>query len=96
VTRAAREQETLLLSVCSFQAYLLEPAVVSIAIVQVVGIWFYDDADCDRISALLQRIASTFAAPAEAAAGAAVSLASLPGFLVRRLVSVDNVKSVGV
>lgn len=39
---------------------------------QVVGIWFYDDADCDRISVLLQRIASTFAAPAEAAAGATV------------------------
>ncbi len=36
-----------------------------------VGIWFYDDADCDRISALLQRIASTFAAPSEAGAGAA-------------------------
>jgi len=40
---------------------------------QVVGIWFYDDADCDRISSLLQRIASTFAAPSEADAGAAVS-----------------------
>lgn len=37
---------------------------------EVVGIWFYDEADCDRISALLQRIASTFAAPAEAGAGA--------------------------
>lgn len=40
---------------------------------QVVGIWFYDDADCDRISALLQRIASTFAAPSEAGVGAAVA-----------------------
>lgn len=39
---------------------------------QVVGIWFYDDADCDRISALLQRIAATFAAPSEAAAGTVV------------------------
>ncbi|KAL4439688.1 hypothetical protein ABPG75_002689 [Micractinium tetrahymenae] len=38
---------------------------------EVVGIWFYDDADCDHISALLQRIASTFAAPSEAGAGAA-------------------------
>ncbi|PSC74420.1 mRNA-decapping enzyme isoform B [Micractinium conductrix] len=41
---------------------------------EVVGIWFYDDADCDRISALLQRIASTFAAPAEAGAGASTLL----------------------
>lgn len=46
---------------------------------QVVGIWFYDDADCDRISALLQRIASTFAAPAEAGAGASVSCNGLGG-----------------
>ncbi|KAL4450574.1 hypothetical protein ABPG77_000930 [Micractinium sp. CCAP 211/92] len=43
---------------------------------EVVGIWFYDDADCDRISALLQRIASTFAAPSEAGAGAAGAVAA--------------------
>jgi hypothetical protein len=40
---------------------------------QVVGIWFYDDADCDRISALLHRIVSTFSAPCKAVAGVAVS-----------------------
>ncbi|KAL4854030.1 Proteasome subunit alpha type-6 [Chlorella vulgaris] len=38
---------------------------------QVVGIWFYDDADCDRISALLHRIVSTFSAPCKAVAGVA-------------------------
>lgn len=43
---------------------------------EVVGIWFYDDADCDRISALLQRIASTFAAPSEAGAGAPMAVAA--------------------
>lgn len=37
--------------------------------VQVVGIWFYDDEECDRISALLQRIATTFAAPSAAELG---------------------------
>ncbi|GAB4813797.1 hypothetical protein N2152v2_000843 [Parachlorella kessleri] len=36
---------------------------------EVVGIWFYDDDECDRISALLQRIATTFAAPASATIG---------------------------
>ncbi len=34
-----------------------------------VGIWFYDDDECDRISALLQRIANTFAAPSAASIG---------------------------
>ena len=29
----------------------------------VIGIWFYEEEDCRRIAALLQRIASTFAAP---------------------------------
>ncbi len=48
------------------------PALPPCLIAQVVGIWFYDDADCDRISALLQRIAATFAAPSEAAAGTVV------------------------
>eukprot|EP00887_Chlorella_sp_A99_P001721 scaffold8.g1721.t1 len=38
---------------------------------EVVGIWFFDQADCDRISGLLQKIASTFAAPSAAPAGAA-------------------------
>jgi mRNA-decapping enzyme 1B len=37
----------------------------------VVGVWFYDAADLARIATLLQRIAATFAAPADAPAGAA-------------------------
>ena len=27
---------------------------------QVVGIWFYDQAECDKVEALLQRIVATF------------------------------------
>lgn len=37
----------------------------------VVGIWFYEEADCDRLAALLQKISSTFAAPSDAPAGTA-------------------------
>lgn len=47
-----------------------------------VGIWFYDEPDCDRISALLQRIAATFGAPAEAPAGGAVRAAARPAAAV--------------
>jgi len=30
---------------------------------QVVGIWFYDQGECDKVEALLQRIVATFQPP---------------------------------
>lgn len=37
---------------------------------EVVGIWFFEESDCQRVAALIARISSTFAAPSDAVAGA--------------------------
>lgn len=44
----------------------------------VVGMWFYDQEDCSRISSLLQKISSTFAAPSDAEAGLVEQTATAP------------------
>lgn len=36
---------------------------------EVVGIWFYEEADCKRIAQIITKISSTFAAPSDAEAG---------------------------
>lgn len=43
---------------------------------EVVGIWFYEEADCKRIAEIITKISSTFAAPSDAEAGVGNGTAS--------------------
>ena len=43
-----------------------------------VGIWFYDQGECDKVEALLQRIVATFRPAASEAAPALVSTPRVP------------------